>query len=75
MAVKRTTIELDRDLVEEAQTLTGTSLRATVEYALRRLVDEGTAASADRRDRIADHIAHAGTHIDVDALLSDEAWR
>ncbi|MGF2952328.1 type II toxin-antitoxin system VapB family antitoxin, partial [Mycobacterium sp. THU-M116] len=35
MSVKRTTIELDEDLVEAAQAITGETLRATVERALR----------------------------------------
>lgn len=75
MAVKRTTIELDEDLVVAAQAVTGTTLRATVEQALHQLVTRSDAAVADRRSRIAEHIAHAGDHVDVDVLLSDEAWR
>lgn len=75
MAVKRTTIELDEDLVAAARAVTGTTARATVEQALRQLVSGSEAATADRRARIATHIAHAGEHIDVDVLLSDEAWR
>jgi len=75
MAVKRTTIELDEDLVEAAQAITGETLRATVERALRQLVARGDEAAAARRARIVEHIAHAGNHVDVDVLLSDQAWR
>jgi len=75
MSVKRTTIELDEDLVEAAQAITGATLRATVEHALRQLVSQSDEAAADRRERIAEHINHASSHIDVDVLLSDEAWR
>jgi len=75
MSVKRTTIELDEDLIAAAQAVTGTTLRATVEHALRRLVTLSDAAAAARRGRVAEHIAHAGEHVDVDVLLSDEAWR
>ena len=32
-------------------------------------------SAAARRQRIVEHIAHAGDHVDVDVLLSDEAWR
>lgn len=75
MPVKRTTIELDEDLVRSAQAITGETLRATVEHALRQLVTAADDAAAARRRRIADHIAHAGDHVDVDVLLSDQAWR
>ena len=75
MSVKRTTIELDEDLVEAAQAITGATLRATVEHALRQLVSQSAEAAADRRERIAEHINRAGSQIDVDVLLSDEAWR
>ncbi len=74
MPVRRTTIELDQDLVEAAQAITGETLRATVEHALRQLVARGDESAAARRRRIIEHIAHAGNHIDVDVLLSDAAW-
>jgi Arc/MetJ family transcription regulator len=75
MTVKRTTIELDEDLVRAAQAATGETLRATVERALQQLVAGIGEQAAARRQRIADHIAHAGAHVDVDVLLSDQAWR
>ena len=75
MPVKRTTIELDEGLIEAAQAVTGTTLRATVEQALNQLVARSDAAAANRRDRIANHLAQAGRQIDVDVLLSDDAWR
>jgi Arc/MetJ family transcription regulator len=75
MAVKRTTIELDDDLVKAAQAITGTTLRATVEQALRQLVTHNDDEAATRRRRVADHLEYAGAQIDVDVLLSDEAWR
>lgn len=75
MSVKRTTIELDEDLVGAAQAVTGETLRATVERALRQLVAGADEFAAARRQRIVEHIAHAGDHVDVDVLLSDQAWR
>ncbi|WP_421845733.1 type II toxin-antitoxin system VapB family antitoxin [Mycobacterium sp.] len=75
MPVKRTTIELDEDLVGAAQAVTGDTLRATVEHALRQLVAAADESAAARRQRIVEHIAHAGDHVDVDVLLSDQAWR
>lgn len=75
MPVKRTTIELDEDLVRAAQSVTGTTLRATVEGALRSLVSNAEQAAAARRLRIAEHVANARAEVDVDVLLSDDAWR
>lgn len=75
MAVKRTTIELDEDLVRAAQAVTGETLRATVEHALRQLVARADDSAAARRDRVSEHLTHAGDHIDVVVLLSDQAWR
>lgn len=75
MTVKRTTIELDEDLVRAAQAVTGETLRATVERALQQLVAAAAEQAATRRRRIVDHLAHAGTHVDADVLLSEQAWR
>lgn len=75
MTVKRTTIELDEDLVWAAQAVTGETLRATVERALQQLVAAAAEQAAARRRRIVDHLAHAGTHVDADVLLSEQAWR
>ena len=75
MAVKRTTIELDEDLLRAAQAVTGQTLRATVEHALHELVAGANEQATARRRRIAEHIAHAGAQVDVDVLLSDQAWR
>lgn len=75
MPVKRTTIELDQDLVRAAQAVTGETLRATVERGLHQLVAAAEERAGARRRRIADHFAHAGAEVDVDVLLSDQAWR
>lgn len=75
MTVKRTTIELDEDLVRAAQSLTGQTLRSTVEAGLRRLIAEAEGEAAARRERIAEHLASAGAQVDTDLLLSDRAWQ
>ncbi|AGJ68622.1 antitoxin [Mycobacterium tuberculosis] len=49
--------------------------RATVERALQQLVAAAAEQAAARRRRIVDHLAHAGTHVDADVLLSEQAWR
>ncbi|WP_052624295.1 type II toxin-antitoxin system VapB family antitoxin, partial [Mycobacterium tuberculosis] len=51
MTVKRTTIELDEDLVRAAQAVTGETLRATVERALQQLVAAAAEQAAARRRR------------------------
>jgi Arc/MetJ family transcription regulator len=75
MAVRRTTIELDEDLIRSAQQATGETLRATVERALRQLVASTEAEAAERRRRVADYFSEGTSGIDVDVLLSDQAWR
>lgn len=75
MTVRRTTIELDEDLLRAAQAATGQTLRSTVEEALRRLVSDAERQTSARRRRIAEHIATAEAQIDVGVLLADQAWR
>jgi Arc/MetJ family transcription regulator len=75
MTVKRTTIELDEDLVRAARAVTGETLRSTVESALRRLIAEAQGEAGERRRRIAEHLACAGSQVDTAALRSDAAWR
>jgi Arc/MetJ family transcription regulator len=75
MTVKRTTIELDEDLLRAAQAATGETLRATVERALHCLVAAAEEQASARRQRIANHFARSGAEVDIDVLLSNEAWR
>jgi Arc/MetJ family transcription regulator len=75
MTVKRTTIELDDNLVRAAQAVSGETLRATVERALRQMIAGAEEQASVRRQWIADHLAQAGAAIDIDALLADQAWR
>jgi len=53
----------------------GQTLRSTVESALRRLVAEAQDEANERRRRITEHLARAGTQVDTAILLSDQAWQ
>lgn len=74
--IRRTTIELDEDLVAEARAVLGQrTVRATVEEALRRAVKSEQAADRSRRAEQIDAMARASRLLDNDVLLSGEAWR
>lgn len=75
MAVKRTTIELDVELVKAAQQVTGRTVRATVEEALRGLVATAERDRQAQRSRVSAHFDIAHGAVDANVLLSDEAWR
>lgn len=75
MAQRRTTIELDEDLLRAAQAATGDTIRGTVEGGLRLLLAEAERAAGERRRSVREHLARAAQEIDEDPLLSDEAWR
>lgn len=72
----RTTIELDDELIAQAKKVLGTTtIRATVEEALRRSI----AAELSERERHADRqrafLREASGSLDLDVLASDEMWR
>jgi Arc/MetJ family transcription regulator len=73
---KRTTIEIDDELLERARRALGQeTTRATVEEALRRVAE---AAEADRAERAAGqmrYLEQLSAHIDVEVLASEEMWR
>lgn len=74
--IRRTTIELDQDLVAEARTVLGQpTVRATVEEALRRAIQLGKTADHARRTEQIEAMKRATRLIDEDVLLSGEAWR
>lgn len=74
MPVKRTTIELDEDLASEALAVTGATLRATVERGLRLVIAESAADQARRIEALERYRSRALDGIDVDVLLSGNAW-
>jgi Arc/MetJ family transcription regulator len=74
--IRRTTIDLDEELVAEAQSVLGqATIRATVEEALRQAVRTGKTAERERRQLQIDAMKRASRLIDNDVLLSNEAWR
>jgi Arc/MetJ family transcription regulator len=74
--MRRTTIELDEELVARAKRALGlNTTRATVEEALRRVADAGEAAEALHVERQVADLQMMGTHIDLDLLASDDMWR
>ena len=73
---KRTTIELDEQLLARAKrALGGGTTRWTVEEALRRAVENAEDASARRAEAQRDYLRTLSTHLDLDVLASDEMWR
>lgn len=74
--IRRTTIELDEDLVAEARAVLGQpTVRATVEEALRRAIHSAKATDRARRTEQIDAMRRAAELIDEEVLLSGEAWR
>lgn len=75
MPVKRTTIELDEELVKAAQRITGRTVRATVEEGLRALIATAEGEREAKRSRVSAHLDIAHSAVDVEVLQTDEAWR
>jgi len=74
--IRRTTIELDEDLVERAKRALGApTTRATVEEALRRVADAGDAAERDRTERQLALLDELSRRLDLEVLGSEEMWR
>ena len=73
---RRTTIEIDEDVLRRAQDALGqTTIRATVEEALRRaaVAAEGEAARRANRERL--YLDQLQDRIDVAVLLSEAMWQ
>lgn len=75
--VRRTTIELDEELVERAKrALRCSTTRATVEEALRRAANAAEAENRRRAERQVRFLAEELPKlIDIDVYASDEMWR
>lgn len=76
MTVRRTTIELDVELLARAKEALGqATTRSTVEEALRRALVDVEVAHRDRADRQRRYLEHLAEHTDVEVLASGEMWR
>lgn len=76
MAVKRTTIELDEDLVARAKAaLELDTVRATVEEALRQAAERAENEFAERAERQMRALRRINEMCDLDVLRSNEMWR
>ncbi len=76
MAVRRTTIEIDEDLLAHAKKALGLdTARATVEEALRQAAQRADTEFADRAERQRRLLEKLPEMVDMDVLASDEMWR
>jgi Arc/MetJ family transcription regulator len=74
--IRRTTIELDEDLVAEARlALKQTTTRSTVEVALRLAVATAQKADQEQRQTQVEAMKRLSKLIDSDVLMSGDAWR
>lgn len=73
---RRTTIEIDDDLLARARRALGSdTTRATVEEALRRIAESADAERVERVVGQRGYLERLGSRIDVAVLASDEMWR
>lgn len=74
--LKRTTLEIDQDLLERAKRALGAkTARATIEEALRRVADGSESAQEGRVRGQLDYFNSLGGHVDLEILNSEEMWR
>lgn len=73
---KRTTIEIDEELLARAKRALGhATTRATVEDALRRAADSAEGEHAERASQQARFFDELGRRVDVSVLASEDMWR
>jgi len=73
---KRTTIEIDQDLLDRAKHALGeATTRATVEEALRRAADSTDAERGLRAAKQRRYLEDLSLRVDIAVLLSEEMWR
>ena len=74
--VKRTTIDLDQELLARAKRALGrATTRATVEEALRRAADQAEGEQRARAERQARYLQELHKRVDLEVLASEEMWR
>lgn len=74
--MKRTTIEIDEELLARAKRALGRdTTRATVEEALRQAADRADGAHAERAGRQRQFLDRLSARADLAVLASEEMWR
>ena len=74
--IKRTTIEIDEELLSRARRALGKrTTRETVEEALRRAADSAEDEFTRRRAGQLRYLKTLADHVDLAVLGSDEMWR
>ena len=74
--VKRTTIEIDEELLARAKRALGeATTRATVEEALRRAADAAEAANEERGAARIRYLTRLKKSVDIEVLRSGEMWK
>ncbi len=74
--IKRTTIEIDQELLERAREALGeTTMRRTVEEALRRVAGDVAAERARRAANQRRYLERLTRRMDPSVLASEEMWR
>jgi Arc/MetJ family transcription regulator len=74
--IRRTTIEIDQELLERAKRALGESTtRATVEEALRRAAESAESEQASRAERQRRYLEELPSRVDLAALTSEDMWR
>ena len=73
---KRTTIEIDEDLLARAKRALGcATIRGTVEEALRRAAAQAEHAQDERAAQQRRYLKQLSRRVDVEVLASAEMWR
>ena len=73
---KRTTIELDEDLLARAKRALGAkTTRATVEEALRRAVEQAEGEQASRSGRQQVYLDELAARADLEVMATEGMWR
>jgi len=74
--MKRTTVEIDDELLERARRALGQqTMRATIEEALRRAAESAETEQAGRAQRQRQYLQKLQVRVDLRILASGEMWR
>jgi Arc/MetJ family transcription regulator len=74
--MRRTTVEIDDELLERARRALGqTTMRGTIEEALRRVAESAEAEHVRRTERQREYLQKLHARIDTRVLASGDMWR